>query len=62
MILTAGQAEVFQELPKNYHLSHNAIVYLENDGRCKDAQVIKVTGGKKSEGIPRKYECVKRPK
>ncbi|WP_291992843.1 hypothetical protein [Candidatus Accumulibacter sp. ACC003] len=60
--LVAGQTEVLKELPKNYTLSFEAIVYVENDGRCKDEEEIKVTGEKKSDGIPRKYECVKRPK
>jgi hypothetical protein len=60
-ILAAGQTEVLNELSKNYVLAFDAIVYVEDDGGCKDGQVIKVIGGKKTEGIPRKYACVKRP-
>lgn len=33
--LVAGQTEVRKELPKNYTLSFEAIVFVENDGRCK---------------------------
>lgn len=56
-----GQNKVLQAMPANGSLSYNQIVYVENDGRCDTGQVIKVTGGKKSEGIRRKYECVSRP-
>lgn len=59
--LAASQTAVLREPPENYALSLDAVVYVENDGRCEYEQVIKVTGGKKREGIPRKYECVKRP-
>ena len=60
--LVASETKILKEPPKNYTLSFNEIVYVENDGRCKNREVLKVTGGKKSEGIPRKYECIRRPK
>ncbi len=56
-----SQNKVLREMPASRTLSYNQIVYVENDGRCDTGQVIKVTGGKKSRGIPRKYECVSRP-
>ncbi len=56
-----NQNKVLQEMPASRTLSYNQIVYVENDGRCDAGQVIKVTGGKKSSRIPRKYECVSRP-
>lgn len=56
-----NQNRVLQAMPANGSLSYNHIVYVENDGRCDTGQVIKVTGGKKSRGIRRKYECVSRP-
>ncbi len=56
-----NQKKVLKEVPGNYTLSYNQIVYVENDGRCDIGQVIKVTGGKRSKGIARKYECVIRP-
>ncbi|XOF33569.1 MAG: DUF6719 family protein [Candidatus Electrothrix sp. YB6] len=66
MLFLAGcqqdsQKKVLKAMPANYTLSYNHIVYVENDGRCDTGQVIKVTGGKKSRGIKRKYECVNRP-
>ncbi|MDD2873941.1 MAG: hypothetical protein PHG21_09965 [Azoarcus sp.] len=57
----AGATVVLKTLPENYVLRHKEVVYVDNDGRCKDNEVLKITGGKTSEGIPRKYECVKRP-
>lgn len=48
-------------MPARGALSYNDIVYVENDGSCDIGQVIKVTGGKKSKGIKRKYECVSLP-
>ncbi len=56
-----NQNKVLKEMPANGSLSYNHVVYVENDGRCNAGQVIKVTGGKKSKGIARKYECVSRP-
>jgi len=56
-----SQNKVLREMPASRTLSYNQIVYVENDGRCDAGQVIKVTGGKKSRGIPRKHECVSRP-
>ena len=56
-----GQNKVLKAMPANGTLSYNHVVYVENDGRCDAGQVIKVTGGKKSRGIARKYECVSRP-
>lgn len=54
--------KVLKEMPARGTLSYNHVVYVENDGRCDDTdQVIKVTGGKKSRSIRRKYECVSRP-
>jgi hypothetical protein len=54
----AVNPEVLKELPRNRSLSLGEVVYVENDGRCAPGKILKVTGGKKSEGIKRKYECV----
>lgn len=56
-----SQNKVLKKMPASRTLSYNKIVYVENDGRCDTGQMIKVTGGKKSRGIPRKYQCVSRP-
>ena len=56
-----SQEKVLRQMPESRTLSYNQIMYVENDGRCDAGQVIKVTGGKKSKGIARKYECVSRP-
>ena len=67
LILTNGiflagcETEVLKEPPGKGTLSHEEIVYVENDGRCASDQVIKITGGKRSKNIPRQYECVQRP-
>ncbi|MDH4316953.1 MAG: hypothetical protein OEV64_01060 [Desulfobulbaceae bacterium] len=60
-LLAACKTEVLKEIPQNGTLSYKEIVYVENDGRCNPGQVIKITGGKRSENIPRTYECVERP-
>ena len=41
----AGETKVLKELPNNYTLSFEEIVYIENDGRCKNGEVLKGTGG-----------------
>ena len=56
-----SQNKVLKKVPANGTLSYKDVVYVENDGRCDTGQVIKVTGGKKSKGVRRKYECVSRP-
>ncbi|MCW5203973.1 hypothetical protein VU10_01565 [Desulfobulbus sp. US1] len=61
VFFAACEATVRKEMPKNGSLSYGEVVYVENDGRCDNGQVIKVTGGKRSREIPRKYECVFRP-
>ena len=66
LLLLAGcqqdrQNRVLKAMPAKGSLSYRQIVYVENNGRCDTGQVIKVTGGKKSRGIRRKYECVRRP-
>ena len=57
-LVACDEARVRKEMPKNGSLSYGEVVYVENDGRCDNGQVIKVTGGKRSRQIPRKYECV----
>jgi CubicO group peptidase (beta-lactamase class C family) len=49
-----------KEIPAAYTIPYGDIVYVENDGRCSQGKVIKITGGHGGRGIPRKYECVKR--
>ncbi|WP_339137231.1 MAG: DUF6719 family protein [Candidatus Electrothrix sp. GW3-4] len=53
--------KILKKIPAKYTLSYKQIVYVENDGSCDIGQVIKVIGGKRSKGIPRRYECVSRP-
>lgn len=57
----ANKTTVYDKIPQNLSLSYGQVVYTENDGRCDDGLIIKITGGKKSERIKRKYECVSRP-
>lgn len=56
---SAGPSGILKQMPGNQALSYNQVVYVENDDRCNNGEVIKVTGGKKSLGIARKIECVK---
>lgn len=52
---------ILKEIPAAYTIPYGDIVYVENDGRCSQGEVIKITGGHGGRGIHRKYECVKRP-
>ncbi len=62
VIFLAGcQTKILKAIPAPYTIPYGDIVYVENDGRCSQGDVIKVTGGHDERGIPRKYECVKRP-
>ncbi len=60
-LAACDEAKVRKRMPKNGSLSYGEVVYVENDGRCDNEQVIKITGGKQSRQIPRKYECVYGP-
>jgi CubicO group peptidase (beta-lactamase class C family) len=53
--------KILKAIPAAYTIPYGDIVYVENDGRCSQGEVIKITGGHGGRGIPRKYECVKRP-
>ena len=60
-ILSACSSVVLKEIPAGGSIPHNEIVYVENDGRCKSGEIIKITGGNNKLEIPRKYECVSHP-
>ncbi|MEZ5729257.1 MAG: DUF6719 family protein [Burkholderiaceae bacterium] len=45
----------------NQSLKAGAVVFVENDGRCRAGEVMKVTGSGKRKGIARRIECVPRP-
>ncbi len=53
--------KMLETIPEDRSLSYGEVVYVENDGRCEKGLIIKVTGGKKSKDIRRKYECIERP-
>ena len=55
------EARLRKRMPENGSLSYGEVVYVENDGRCDNGQVIKITGGKRSRQISRKYECLYGP-
>ena len=61
VLLSSCQAKVVKNIPPDGTVWYNQKVYVENDGRCPEGQVIKVTGGNLSKKILRKYECVQRP-
>ena len=60
-ILSGCQVKVRDQIPAAGKVRHEQVVYVENDGRCPQGQVIKITGGDISQNIPRIYECVERP-
>jgi len=60
-IWSACSTVVLKEIPVGGSIPHGEIVYVENDGRCKSDEVIKITGGNNNRQIPRKYECVGHP-
>ncbi len=59
--LSGCTTQILKSIPPDYSIPSGKVVYLENDGRCAEGQVIKITGGKNIQGIERKYECVERP-
>lgn len=60
--LASCSVAILKEEPAGGSIPYNEIVYAENDGRCEDGQIIKITGGNNNKNIPRKYSCVARPK
>ena len=60
-LLAGCNAKVLETIPAGGTVRYNEIVYVENDGRCQQGQVIKITGGNNNKGIPRKYDCADRP-
>ncbi|RYF42531.1 MAG: hypothetical protein EOO27_45115 [Comamonadaceae bacterium] len=56
----AHAEEVLKELPANLSLRKGQVVYVDN-GKCPAGEVLKITGGHASAGVPRQTECVKRP-
>ena len=59
--LSGCTTQVLKSIPPDYSIPSGKVVYIENDGRCAEGQVIKITGGKSSQSVERKYECVARP-
>ena len=59
--LDGCQPQIFKTIPQDYAIPHGKYVYVENDGRCSQGEVILITGGDAGRNIPRKYDCVKRP-
>jgi len=55
------QPHVYKTIPEDSTISYGAKIYVENDGRCAQGEVILITGGDTRRNIPRKYDCVSRP-
>jgi Family of unknown function (DUF6719) len=53
--------QVLKSIPPDYSIPYGKVVYIENDGRCAEGRVIKVTGGESNQDVERTYECVERP-
>jgi len=61
VLLSGCQVRVLKKIPVDGTVEYKGIVYVENDGRCPEGKIIKITGGDLNKQIPRKYECVERP-
>ena len=61
LAISGCQTTILEEVPADFSIPSGKVVYAENDGRCSSGEVIKITGGNSTYGIPRKYECVPRP-
>jgi len=59
--LQACAPAIMEKAPPGGELPYNQVVYVKNDGRCKNGEVMKLTGGNNYRNIPRKYECVDPP-
>lgn len=57
----AQAVEVLPRMPHGHGLAPGHVIYVENDGRCAEGQVIKVTGGDRRMQVPRTTQCVPRP-
>jgi len=61
ILLGGCDSDIQTTIPENYTLSHGEIVYVFNDGRCGEHEIIKITGGHRERNIHRIYECVNHP-
>jgi hypothetical protein len=62
LIFITGCSTVILDFPPEPgSLPYKQEVYVKNDGRCDQDEVMKVTGGNNSKNIPRVYECVESP-
>jgi len=58
---TAWAIEILKEEPPKNSLPRGKVVYVD-DGTCPDGMIKEVTGGNQEKGVPRKVQCVKRPR
>ncbi len=61
ILLFSCQTTVLKKIPAGGMLNYGEIVYVENDGRCDDGEVIRVKGGSYKMGFQREYRCVDNP-
>ena len=61
IFLSSCKTVILEDIPAGGTVPYNEIVYVENDGRCKEGQIIKITGGNNARSIPRKHKCISRP-
>jgi len=54
-------SDIQTSIPGNYTLSYGEVVYVFNDGRCAENEIIKITGGHRERNIQRIYECISHP-
>lgn len=60
VIALGCQKSVVKNIPPGGTVPHGEVVYVENDGRCQEGQIIKITGGNRNLNIKRKTECIER--
>ncbi|MDB4224076.1 hypothetical protein N9850_09925 [Granulosicoccus sp.] len=61
VFITGCSTVILDSPPEPGTLPYKQVVYVKNDGRCEQDEVMMVTGGNNSKNIPRLYECVESP-
>ena len=57
---SAMAVTILEKAPDDQSLKSGQIVYVENDGRCAEGMILKITGGNKSRNTKRQVDCVPR--
>ena len=61
ILLAACSPPILTTIPEPEKIHWKQVVYVENDGRCPQGDIIQITGGNKHDSEADKYDCIKRP-